>query len=142
MEAGHSAGVFREPDDAVIAGGGGNGIAVAVATKMSPFGPMATSHGWLKVSCPSPTTPALPRVIRTLLFWTELDHAVADTLASVAIGMPKFPLWVERGAAGEGEHATAPFGEQLTRFVELQGRARIGSPKISPGTKRLGQKEM
>ncbi len=32
---------------------------------MSPFGAMATAFGWLKVSGPSPATPALPSVIKT-----------------------------------------------------------------------------
>src|SRR5215472_4181482 len=42
------------------------------ATKRSPFGATATSVGWSKVSKPGPDTPALPRVIRTLPFWSNL----------------------------------------------------------------------
>src|ERR1700728_607090 len=67
-------------------------------TKISPFGAIATSLGSLKVSGPSPATPALPRVIRTfpsglnLKTWNPLPPfawpSVTQILPSLSTQMP------------------------------------------------------
>src|SRR5205823_1108333 len=68
------------------------------ATKISPFGPTMTSEGRLKVSGPSPATPALPSVISTLpsglnlKTWWPLPSfpspSVTHTFPSLSTQMP------------------------------------------------------
>ena len=68
------------------------------ATKISPFGAVATSDGMLKASGPSPATPGLPSVNRTLPSWLNLTTtwpfpslpcpSVTHTLPSRSTWMP------------------------------------------------------
>src|SRR6266568_8975541 len=100
------------------------------ATKMSPFGAVVTSDGRLKVSGPSPATPALPSVSKTfpsglnLTTWWPLPSfpsaSVTHTLPSLSTWMPcgntNIPadrdgnVWVTDADGKEGK------GHQVVKF--------------------------
>ena len=72
------------------------------ATKISPFGAVSTSDGRLKVSGPSPGTPARPSVKRTFpsaLNFTTWWPLPSFPSASVTHTLPALSMWMPWGNA-------------------------------------------
>src|SRR5215469_6968586 len=63
------------------------------ATNRSPLGATATSVGWSKVSKPGPDTPALPMVISTLPFWSNLKTCWPWPFFSPLSATHRLPSW-------------------------------------------------
>src|SRR6266704_503910 len=81
------------------------------ATKMSPFGAVVTSDGRLKVSGPSPATPALPSVSKTFPLALNL---------TTWWPLPSFPsASVHMDAVRKHEHPRAEGLEDPARWIQL-----------------------
>ena len=91
------------------------------ATKMSPLGATRTSEGELKVSGPSPVTPALPSVIRTLPSGLNLMDLVTLGALAPAVGDPHIAIPVDVEAVRERQTSRRrSFSSQLAGWIDLE----------------------
>src|SRR5262249_52417817 len=95
------------------------------ATKISPFGAVTTSHGRLKVSGPSPATPALPSVISTFPSGLNLNYLVTLAIFAGRVGRPDVAVAVDMETVRLIEHSLAKHLQDLARRIELNDRRDV-----------------